>query len=287
MPDPNLPAGGYSGGIGNYYAQRAKQQGSYGRSSGSSSRTGGYTPPQNQSNQQEAARRAELDRLARDNARRIAEARRQAYQQQMQALQQQQAAQQRAQYQAQQQEEMAKREALDAQAYDQYYSPEMGFWDRAKAISEKDIAEGNLGPLPEIYTGIFGPRSSGYPGMDWARPEGLGKDSKWGVYDPYGLYGPRYGGSFTPYGEGWYKPDLNMFNWNDGRKNEYMEEIWPEPNYAVPEAPGYPSGGGYGGYDYQMPNYGGYGYPSITYNYPEYEEPAKSWYENMLQWNIK
>jgi hypothetical protein len=262
--------------------------------------TGGYTPPQNnyaqqqqsaqeaarRRAQQEAARRAELDRLARQNAQQIAAARRQAYQQQMQALQQQQAAQQRAQYQAQQQEEMAAREAKDAQAYDQYYSPEMGFWDRAKAISEKDRAEGNLGPLPAIYTGIFGPRSSGYPGMDWARPQqDLENKSEWGVYDPYGLYGERYGGSFTPYGEGWYKPDLNMFNWNDGRKNEFMEEIWPEPNYAVPETAGYPSSGGYG--DYQMPNYGGYGYPSINYNYPEYEEPAKNWYENMLQWNIK
>lgn len=43
------------------------------------------------------------------------------------------------------------------------------------------------------------------------------------------------------------------------------------------------SGFGYFPYNYTPYRYGGYSYPKYDFKYPE---PVKSWYENMLQWNI-
>jgi hypothetical protein len=257
-------------------------------------RPGQYSPPQynyaqqymeaqNQARlmaQQEAERRAELDRLARLDAQRIADMRRRAYQEQMQALQRQadeQRKQQAEMIKAQQEaEKRAAREAKDAKAYQQYYNNVPRKEEALRQMWEFGGLNYRPGSLIQNmayqnYNTLYGPAAPQNFVRDIDKRENIGE---WGVYDPYGLYGERYG--FRPYGEGWYKPSLNMFNWNDGRKNEYMEEIWPTPNYGIPELPNQPA--------FNYPDYGGYDYPTYDYTYTE---PAKSWYENMLQWNIK
>jgi hypothetical protein len=244
-------------------------------------RPGQYSPPQyNYAQQQEAVRRAELDRLARLDAQRIADMRRRAYQEQMQALQRQadeQRKQQAEMIKAQQEaEKRAAREAKDAKAYQQYYNNVPRKEEALRQMWEFGGLNYRPGSLIQNmayqnYNTLYGPTApqNYVRNIDNQQPTSPNMWFQWDL-------------------EQWEKP-RDYFSWfyhGDKTKPELMNYQWEREQYK----PGNEPWGAVGNQEpigYNYPDYGVYTPPN--YDYPDYTypEPAKSWYENMLQWNIR
>jgi hypothetical protein len=142
---------------------------------------------------------------------------------------------------------------------------------------DNPIAKGFAQGLREVNPELYGLQT------EW-QPPAPERNSRWGVYDPYGIYGedPSAYWRRMPSGDK-YRNLQDLFEYFAyGQWNE-------QPSYAVQQeetpAPEYPTGDG-GGYSYPNYSYPGYSYPNYSYPDYEYAEPAKSWYESMLQWNI-
>lgn len=274
-----------------------------------------YRPPQNNyAQQQEAARRAELDRLARQNAQQIAEARRRDYLAQIKAAQDQAA--QRARQRAQQQaaEFRARQEALDAQVYNQFYRPE----GEDKSGGYPGVPSWNFrGEYPGLKN-MRGPIGTGIANL---AQEALNVDEQY--YRDAQLYGGP-GGQLSGIAQAQppvsYYPTMNFLNSITTPRNQLETSLpdmryqwdleqWEKPrdyfqwfyhgdqtkpelmNYQAEREQYWPGNEPWGGVANQETTYPTYDYGD-DYKYPTYEpynypEPAKSWYENMLQWNIK
>lgn len=237
--------------------------------------------------QMAAQARAEAQRQAA-----IREQQRQAYLQQQQEMmkyynQQDKMARQRAEQQqkaAQQQEKQVRNDNYGQAG--QYYGENFGYQNNIDLSSGKPAPEGYGG----YYTSYgFQPAPRELPGQTYFTS--YGQQNKVGVPNMQGREGEA---PIDFRNDGWYgpvkpiAPRANAFGASSVYAAPYEGENgrWAASNgleyrqinahYGMPQQE-----------DQQYPYYGGYGgYPSYSYPSYDYPEPAKSWYENMLQWNI-